>query len=151
SVAGYAGWATIPGGQDNLAGASFTFAAGRRAKANHPGSFVWADSQTTDFASTAANQFCIRASGGVGIGTGSPKRNGLHVNGDYYGKGHLWLHAYQGDGNSGTAYVQARDDSGSSSIGMVLRTQKDGVVSDALTLDPDGKTTVKVLTITGGA
>lgn len=39
--------------------------AGRRAKAIHNGAFVWADSQDTDFASTADNQFSLRASGGV--------------------------------------------------------------------------------------
>ena len=33
---------------------------------------MWADSLDTDFASTANNQFLIRAAGGVGIGTTSP-------------------------------------------------------------------------------
>jgi hypothetical protein len=69
-------FAMIPGGQNNSvgAGASYALAAGRRAKANHTGVFVWADSQNADFASTAANQFLIRASGGVGIGTAAPQR-----------------------------------------------------------------------------
>ncbi len=58
------GGATIPGGFRNVATA-FAFAAGRRAKANHTGAFVWADSQDADFASTAENQFSLRASGGV--------------------------------------------------------------------------------------
>jgi hypothetical protein len=58
--------------------ASYAFAAGRRAKANHTGAFVWADSTDADFASTGANQFLIRASGGVGIGTGNPQA-ALHV------------------------------------------------------------------------
>jgi hypothetical protein len=58
--------ATIPGGLDNSA-TSFAFAAGRRAKANHQGSFVWADSTDADFASTLDNQFNIRASGGMRI------------------------------------------------------------------------------------
>jgi hypothetical protein len=70
-------YATIPGGSRNAA-ASFAFAAGRRAKANHTGAFVWADSQDADFASTAANQFLIRAAGGVGIGTTAPDAP-LHV------------------------------------------------------------------------
>src|SRR5207249_2453898 len=43
-----------------------------QAKALHNGAFVWADPTGTDFASTAANQFLIRASGGVGIGTNNP-------------------------------------------------------------------------------
>ena len=71
--------ATIPGGVNNTA-TNYAFAAGRRAKANHEGAFVWADSTDADFASTAANQFLIRASGGVGIGTTSPQAS-LHVNG----------------------------------------------------------------------
>jgi len=58
--------ATIPGGERNFA-ANYAFAAGRRAKANHPGAFVWADSTDADFSSTGNNQFCIRAGGGVGI------------------------------------------------------------------------------------
>jgi hypothetical protein len=64
-------YATIPGGVNNAAGA-FSFAAGRRAKALHTGSFVWADSTNADFATTGSNQFLIRASGGVGINTTNP-------------------------------------------------------------------------------
>jgi hypothetical protein len=62
-------WATVPGGWQNYAGGDYSFAAGYRAKANHHGSFVWADSTDMDFTSTEPNQFLIRASGGVGIGT----------------------------------------------------------------------------------
>jgi hypothetical protein len=58
-----AAFATIPGGRLNSA-TDYAFAAGRRAKANHPGAFVWADSQNADFASTNANQFNVRAAGG---------------------------------------------------------------------------------------
>ncbi|MCB9913329.1 MAG: tail fiber domain-containing protein [Planctomycetes bacterium] len=58
-------YATIPGGYDNTAGGDYAFAAGYRAKATHTGAFVWADSQNADFASTLANQFSVRASGGV--------------------------------------------------------------------------------------
>ncbi|HEY5913576.1 MAG TPA: tail fiber domain-containing protein, partial [Verrucomicrobiae bacterium] len=57
--------ATIPGGTENYAGAGYTFAAGRRAQANHTGAFVWADSTDADFASTRDDQFNIRAAGGV--------------------------------------------------------------------------------------
>lgn len=66
--------ATVPGGQLNRAAGSLSFAAGYRAKALHKGTFVWADSTEADFTSTAANQFLIRASGGVGIGTNAPGR-----------------------------------------------------------------------------
>jgi hypothetical protein len=74
---------TIPGGLVNTAAGNFSFAAGRRAQANHSGTFVWADSTDEDFASTGQNQFLIRASGGVGIGTNRP--NQLLVVGDDLG------------------------------------------------------------------
>ena len=64
--------ATVPGGRDNVADGSYSLAAGRRAKALHNGAFVWGDETDADFASTADNQFLIRASGGVGIGTNTP-------------------------------------------------------------------------------
>ncbi len=55
---------TSMGNTTTASGYSST-AMGRRALANNRGSFVWADSQNADFASTADNQFSIRASGGV--------------------------------------------------------------------------------------
>jgi hypothetical protein len=79
NISANSAFATIPGG-DNNAATNYAFAAGRRAKANHRGAFVWADSQAADFASTASNQFLIRASGGVGINTTTPAA-ALDVNG----------------------------------------------------------------------
>ncbi len=64
--------ATVPGGSRNTASGSTSFAAGNRATAGHSGAFVWGDATAADFASTGNNQFLIRASGGVGIGTNSP-------------------------------------------------------------------------------
>ncbi len=58
-------WATVPGGHLNAAQGPYSFAAGRRAQANHDGAFVWGDSTDADVASTAANQFIARAIGGV--------------------------------------------------------------------------------------
>ncbi|MBU0466210.1 MAG: hypothetical protein KJ718_04590 [Nanoarchaeota archaeon] len=75
--------------------------------------------------------------GKVGIGTASPKEK-LHVAGDYYGKGSLWLYAYGGDGNSGVAYIQARDDSGSSNIELQFRTQNVGGIESAVRIDNYG-------------
>jgi hypothetical protein len=72
--------AAVPGGYYNTASGDYSFAAGCRAKANHPGTFVWADGTNTNFASTDTNQFLIRASGGVGIGTTNPLRD-LHIAG----------------------------------------------------------------------
>lgn len=58
--------ATVPGGSWNTAQGDYSFAAGYRAKANHDGTFVWADSWTnTDFASQRDNQFRVRAYGGA--------------------------------------------------------------------------------------
>ena len=77
-------YATVPGGNYNTALLTYSFAAGQRAKAIHDGTFVWSDSTTlfpAFFASTAANQFLIRASGGVGIGISDPIAGALDVNG----------------------------------------------------------------------
>ncbi|MGH8022809.1 MAG: hypothetical protein ACRED1_04470, partial [Limisphaerales bacterium] len=74
-------YATVPGGQGNLAGGQWSLAAGRNAQALHQGAFVWADSQTGNFPSTANDQFLIRAQGGVGINTNNPSGSTLNVNG----------------------------------------------------------------------
>ena len=52
-----------------------SFAAGQRAKAQHDGAFVWADSQASDFASTADNQVSFRCLGGVRFTSGSGAAN----------------------------------------------------------------------------
>jgi hypothetical protein len=66
--------ATVPGGELNTASGHTSFAAGRRAQAVHVGAFVWADNQDADFNSTGANDFILRAQGGVGINTNDPTR-----------------------------------------------------------------------------
>lgn len=71
----------IPGGFSNRVAASYGLAAGRRASALHQGTFVWADTRDAEFASTASNQFLVRAAGGVGINTNSPQA-ALHVVGN---------------------------------------------------------------------
>jgi len=79
--AAFGSHAVIPGGLSNRALGDYSFAAGRRAKANHQGAHVWADATDADFSSTGNNQFLIRANGGVGIGTNSPGA-ALHVTTD---------------------------------------------------------------------
>jgi BclA-like protein len=86
-------FATVPGGYQNTAAGQYSFAAGRRAKANHDGAFVWADSLNADFASTGTNQFLIRASGGVGINTNNPAGAALNV------VGVVRASSFQGDGS----------------------------------------------------
>jgi hypothetical protein len=68
----FGNYATVPGGTDNSAVGIASFAIGQRAKAQYDNSFVWNDGTASDFASTGANQFLIRASGNVGIGTDEP-------------------------------------------------------------------------------
>jgi trimeric autotransporter adhesin len=63
TASGY--YATVPGGRNNVAAGVYSFAVGRRAKANHEGAFVWGDATDADIASTAANQFVMRATGGA--------------------------------------------------------------------------------------
>jgi hypothetical protein len=75
TASGYA--ATVPGGSNNTAQGPASFAAGYRAKANHQGAFVWADSNDFDFASTGDYEFSARTTGGVRFvsaidGSGNP-------------------------------------------------------------------------------
>ena len=64
--------ATIPGGYANSASGSNSLAAGYLANAAHAGSFVFSDmSSATYFSSTVANQFTVRAAGGVRLVVGS--------------------------------------------------------------------------------
>jgi len=60
-------YATVPGGRANEAVGEYSFAAGFRAKANHDGCFVWADSTDADVTSSHADQFNIRANGGARV------------------------------------------------------------------------------------
>lgn len=77
------GWDSLAFGTYTVAGGHYSTAGGYYAQANHQGSFVWADSTSvTPFASTANDQFLVRASGGVGINNSNPQEP-LHVSGDY--------------------------------------------------------------------
>lgn len=60
--------AIVSGGANNSAAGDYSFVAGRRAQNNittHDGVFLFADSSDFAFHSTAANQFRVRATGGV--------------------------------------------------------------------------------------
>ena len=93
--------ATVPGGNFNSAAGDYSFAAGNQAQANHQGSFVWADSTFGYFASTANDQFCVRAGGGVrlsdttpNLSFGSTTRQMLDLWGTKYGIGVQSLTTY---------------------------------------------------------
>jgi hypothetical protein len=60
-------YASVPGGLLNEAAGDYSWAAGQRARVSpqHPGAFLYADSQDADFASQAADEFAVRAGGGV--------------------------------------------------------------------------------------
>ncbi len=98
-------FATVVGGQNNVAGGVFSFAAGDQAKALHQGSFVWADSLGAPFASTANDQFLVRARGGVGIDTASLE-GALTLGTNTYLRDHpIFLRGGNGvDHNHGLAY-----------------------------------------------
>ena len=60
--------ATVPGGQENTAAGDYSFAAGRQAKADHDGAFVWGDSTDAEIHSSNDDQFIVRANGGLWFG-----------------------------------------------------------------------------------
>jgi hypothetical protein len=62
---------------NDTAAGTYSFAGGRRAKANHNGCFVWGDSTDADVASSAGNQFIARASGGVSFYSNSAGTAGV--------------------------------------------------------------------------
>jgi hypothetical protein len=57
--------ATVPGGVENHAFGDDTFAAGVKARATNPGSFVWSGTYGTETASTNDYSFTVRAPGGA--------------------------------------------------------------------------------------
>jgi hypothetical protein len=65
-------YATVAGGLHNKAAGDFSFASGRRANiaTTHAGAFLHADSNDFDFHSAAADEFAVRATGGVRLVTG---------------------------------------------------------------------------------
>lgn len=82
-------YATVPGGNGNAATGSSSLAAGTNAQALHAGVFMWADSTNAPISSTIANQFLIRASGGVTLYTDAGATTGAAL---YPGSG-AWTSA----------------------------------------------------------
>ena len=93
-------YAVVPGGYENQASQHYALAAGYRAAAVHQSSFVWSDSSRTNvFASTASNQFIIRAAAGVAINTNNPGTNSLLVAGPARVMGNLQVTSINGRTN----------------------------------------------------
>jgi len=57
--------AMVPGGDRNSAAGQVSFAAGRRAKANSLGCFVWGDATDADITCTTPNRWVARTTGGA--------------------------------------------------------------------------------------
>jgi len=72
-------YATVPGGRQNRAAGPYGFAAGRRAKANHQGAFVWGDSVDADKTSSADDEFNVYASGGTRIFSNAAATSGVQL------------------------------------------------------------------------
>ena len=74
----------ILGGATNTIQRNNSIVGGTGAFANHDNVFIWSDSQglTNTFTSTAANQYLIRAAGGVGINTNNPGSNAFAITGN---------------------------------------------------------------------
>lgn len=71
--------ATVPGGDENTASGDYSFAAGRRATADHNGSVVWGDSDSAAVASSAHDQWTARMQGGYRLFTNSSLTTGVRL------------------------------------------------------------------------
>ncbi len=71
--------ATVPGGESNQAAGDYAFAAGRQAKANSAGCFVWGDSTAADVSCATANRTIFRSSGGFYIYTNGTLSSGAYL------------------------------------------------------------------------
>jgi hypothetical protein len=71
--------ATVAGGYGNIASGGFSFAAGADARAIHNGAFVWADQLAIAISSTVANQFLVRATGGISMTTNAAGTTGCSL------------------------------------------------------------------------
>jgi hypothetical protein len=75
-------YAAVPGGYLNAARGYCSFAGGRRARANHDGSFSWSDytvSEADSLYTTNDNQFRVRARGGVWFYSNLARTNGVYL------------------------------------------------------------------------
>ncbi len=105
--------ATVPGGAYNTASGAYSFAAGFRAKANHDGSFIFADDNPFDFTTYLENTFEVRATGGVFLSV------------DIDGEGHLPVGCHLHKTSNGWYCYDNNDRSKDNSIQLNGRTTLD--------------------------
>lgn len=72
-------YATVPGGLSNTAQGDYSFAAGRRAKANHRGCFIWGDATDAPISTSEQNQIRMRGAGGTQIFSNAGMSAGVHL------------------------------------------------------------------------
>jgi hypothetical protein len=72
-------FSTVPGGSNNIASGTGSFAAGVRARATNDYSFVWGGSPDVDTLSTNTNSFTVRAPGGVRLLTSTNNEAGQQL------------------------------------------------------------------------
>jgi hypothetical protein len=108
-ISNYANFATIPGGFQNTAAGVGSFAAGSNATAVHNGSFVWSDNTGVDFASSAPNDFSVRATGGIRMIT-SVNGNGVPTSGVTHDAGSgMWSNLSDRDAKENFQPVNGRE------------------------------------------
>lgn len=111
-----------------------SLAAGRSAEAVHEGAFVWGDSDSASFSSTASNQFLVRASNGVGINTNNPL-DVLHVRGAspssvFDGQIQIEGNESTGDAGTGGALVfRGHDGDGTGRVWGAIRNVKENATA----------------------
>jgi hypothetical protein len=113
----------VPGGQNNTAAGLYSFAAGRSAKANHQGAFVWGDSSFDDFASIQNDEFAIRAANGVRIHNQGNGATLLRLEAE-----RPWEFRQRGTGASTALELVSLDSSGVANKNFVINTTGGGSV-----------------------
>jgi|GEM_PF-1480342 len=122
-------------GNDTTASGECSTAMGSRARANHTGTFVWADKTAADFPSGQNNEFAIRASGGMRVSSDNSIITGFNIENTTIPTGSgKWLQQVVGSGVSGRV--------GNFAIWYV------GGGNSSLTLQPDGDVGVGTTTPT---